>query len=601
MAVAGTLEIQLLANVARLQSDMNQAKSSVTGAMKGIESAVGSAKAALGALGIGLSVVGFANLIKGSIDAMDRLNDLSKSTGITVENLAGLKLLARQTGTDLDGLAKGINKMSVEMGKDPEAFRRLGITATDNVARFRQLADVFNALPDISQRNALANKIFGKSWAELAPALSEGGDKIGEIVEKGAKASGVTGEMAKKADELNDKWALLVGNGGLVNKVVESQLDPMLQLTNWLIKATEASDGLFKSMWKFANTPPPAALKIRGWLGMGPDLNGGMGLGSGPRGGRANTDRDVAGASAAANDYLGVGAAERAAAAKAAAKVIADAQKAELASRTEVARLTQELRAQEIADGYELEKLHEAWSAEEKKIADEKLAASALAVDAIRVSLLTEQELMAEHYNRQIADLVVAREQKAITDAQYNEFALALEDQHQLELKGLAEKGYTERQKFAALSTKNQSKQVLGELANLTAGVAQHNRTMFEINKASGIGMALINAYEGISLTMKTYPYPLNIAMAAAHGIAAFAQIQAIRSTTFGGGGGAPSIAGSTPAPPVTPVFSAAPGAGSGQSTVINLHGETFGRKQVKALVEQINENSKDGGRIVFA
>ena len=40
MALAGTLEIQMIAGMARLQSDMNQAKTIVGGAMKNIEGAV---------------------------------------------------------------------------------------------------------------------------------------------------------------------------------------------------------------------------------------------------------------------------------------------------------------------------------------------------------------------------------------------------------------------------------------------------------------------------------------------------------------------------------------------------------------------------------
>ena len=48
MAVAGTLEIQLLANIARLQKDMDDAKRSVGGAMSAIEKSVGMAARALG-------------------------------------------------------------------------------------------------------------------------------------------------------------------------------------------------------------------------------------------------------------------------------------------------------------------------------------------------------------------------------------------------------------------------------------------------------------------------------------------------------------------------------------------------------------------------
>src|SRR2546422_4204022 len=59
----------------------------------------------------GVGVGYFLSLTKGSIDAAAHLEDLSKSTGLTVERLAGLGVLARQSGTDLDGLAKGIDRM----------------------------------------------------------------------------------------------------------------------------------------------------------------------------------------------------------------------------------------------------------------------------------------------------------------------------------------------------------------------------------------------------------------------------------------------------------------------------------------------------------
>lgn len=45
--LAGTLEIQMLTNIAKLSADMEAAKSSVTGAMSAIESAVGMAQKAI--------------------------------------------------------------------------------------------------------------------------------------------------------------------------------------------------------------------------------------------------------------------------------------------------------------------------------------------------------------------------------------------------------------------------------------------------------------------------------------------------------------------------------------------------------------------------
>lgn len=232
--IAGSLEIQMLANMARLQSDMTQARNSVSSAMDHVERSVNKAKAALGALGVGLSVRFFVNLINSSIELEDHLNDLHKSTNITIEDLAGLNLLAKQSGTDLDGLAKGINKIMVEMGKDPGKFAAIGITAKDGVGVLMQFADIFNSIPDIATRNAVAQKAFSKSWAELAPGLAEGSKHILEVTNRGAKYSGITTESAKKADEFKDKLAELnVVTSGWTRSIA----DP---LVSWLLEVNAA-------------------------------------------------------------------------------------------------------------------------------------------------------------------------------------------------------------------------------------------------------------------------------------------------------------------------------------------------------------------------
>jgi lambda family phage tail tape measure protein len=238
--IAGLLEIQMLANLARLADDMNKAKSMVGSSMKSIESAVSTAKSALGALGIGLSVGYFTSLIKGSIDALDHLNDLSKSTNIAVETLAGLQLAAKQSGGDLDSIASSINKLSVEMGKQPEKFRALGVSAKDPLEAFKQLSDIYVKLEDPQQRAAVMAVALSKSWAGAAPLLAEGGQKIGEMVEKGARLSGVTKEMTKQADEYNDQMAELnVTLGATRTKLVGDMLPGLNRIAEAMREAAK--------------------------------------------------------------------------------------------------------------------------------------------------------------------------------------------------------------------------------------------------------------------------------------------------------------------------------------------------------------------------
>lgn len=228
--IAGRLEIEMMAQLARLSKDMQEAKRIVGGATKEIERMAGSAKNVLAMLGIGASLAYFTSIVKGAIDANDHLNDLNKTTSITVENLAGLRFASQQTGAQLDGTAAAINKLAQNMGKDAEKFRALGITAKDPIEAFKQLSDIFVAIQDPQRRAAVMADALGKSWQGAAPLLSEGSARIAQMVSEGAKLSGVTQQIVEPSDEFNDKLVMLTTNGGAWTAVLNRIL-PLLNAT----------------------------------------------------------------------------------------------------------------------------------------------------------------------------------------------------------------------------------------------------------------------------------------------------------------------------------------------------------------------------------
>lgn len=164
---------------------------------------------AFGALGVGLSVAGLVSFVKSGIDMADALNDISLKTGIAVENLAGFQLVTKQSGTDMDAFTMAANKLSVNIAKNSEEFAKLGITAKDPAVAFEQLASVFASIEDPQQRAAVAAKALGKSWQEMAPLLSMGGEEMRKAVEKGTKLSGMTQKMASDADAFNDSLEVM--------------------------------------------------------------------------------------------------------------------------------------------------------------------------------------------------------------------------------------------------------------------------------------------------------------------------------------------------------------------------------------------------------
>ncbi|MDP3650906.1 MAG: hypothetical protein Q8R67_04400, partial [Rhodoferax sp.] len=204
---AGTLEIQLMANMARLQKDMDDAKRSVGGAMAEIEKAVGVAKTALGGLAAGLSVgalVGFAKKVNDSVDA---LNDLKDATGASIENISALEDVARRTGSSFDTVSTALIKMNqglnaAKSGSDAEkAFKALGLSVAelkrlDPAEAMRVTAVALSGFADDANKARITQELFGKSLKEVAPLLKD-------LAEAGELHATVTTREAEEAETLN--------------------------------------------------------------------------------------------------------------------------------------------------------------------------------------------------------------------------------------------------------------------------------------------------------------------------------------------------------------------------------------------------------------
>lgn len=653
MAVAGALEVQMFANLARLSKDMADAKSMVGGAMSSIEKSVSQAKSALDALGIGLSVGFFANLVKGSIDAMDHLNDLNKTTRLSVETLAGLKVAAKQSGGDLDSLAASVVKLSVEMGKAPEKFKALGITAKDPLEAFKQMSDLFVKLEDTQQRNAFAAAALGKSWQGAAPALEEGSENIQKMIDKGQIANGTTTEMAKRADELNDKWELLTGTGGTMVALIGPLLPLLNAVADDMLKTKESADSLTRSLnplveimkvllviasdvsFVFTTIGKDMARAVENvqLIARG-DFAGSRALGEAFR-------ADAEAARKALDEYqktimnagtvakspatgTPAGGTSQADADAAARKVRAFLEEQELkaAAVKRAAMLEREQKErQTLLDRYQ-KMDNDRWvrDIEEqfKRDADAQMREHEKAIrknqqretdlESLRQSLLTEEELEQEAYVKKLKVLIEANEAGLVLDGEMMVIREQMEEAHRKRLLEIIMRTGTAERKWEVMNTQQRVQSVLQEAIKLTDGVAQQSRAMFEINKAASIANAIISTYEGAQnayTAMSKIPIvgpALGIAAAGLAIAAGIARVNAIRSTTFGGGS-SPSLAGGTAAPPVSiaqPQESPLTAQQQNQQPrevriQINSGRTIFNRQDLEEIMQGMNEIAADG------
>ena len=220
--LAGSLEIELLTNMARLTTDMAQARQSVGTAMSAIEKSVAFAKAALVGLGaVGLAAA-FANNVRAAIDLGDSLNKLTQRTGVSVEALSQLQYAAKMADVSTDSLTTGLKKLNVSIAAgasgDKEKialFKSLGITVTDATGSIKkadtvlmEIADTFAKSKDGAGKTAIAVALLGKAGDEMIPLLNGGGTALRAMMVEADKLGLTIGtDFAAQAEEFNDNLA----------------------------------------------------------------------------------------------------------------------------------------------------------------------------------------------------------------------------------------------------------------------------------------------------------------------------------------------------------------------------------------------------------
>lgn len=149
------------------------------------------------------------------------LEDASLRTGIAVESLSTLNLVAGEQGASTEALSKGLigmakfaDALAGGSKEAADALQQLGLSQSQFLAlspedRFKALADGVAAISDPTLRATVAMKAFGKSGVELLPMLASGSKGI-EGLQAKFDALGLTvssaniGMFAAFGDELSD-------------------------------------------------------------------------------------------------------------------------------------------------------------------------------------------------------------------------------------------------------------------------------------------------------------------------------------------------------------------------------------------------------------
>lgn len=207
------------------------------------------------------AAVGLKDMVFGSIDAADHLNDLSKKTGVAVDVLGGIGFAAGQAGGDLESASAATGKLNKSLAEAAsgnkeaaEAFKVLGVGVKDALGQTRSadavlvdLANKFAEFNDGPEKSALALRIFGKAGADIIPLLDDGGAALQQNIEYFKRYSGVTAETAAAADQFNDTLGKINLLSKAAGTTLASSLLPSFQsIADEFLRMKENGDG-FKS------------------------------------------------------------------------------------------------------------------------------------------------------------------------------------------------------------------------------------------------------------------------------------------------------------------------------------------------------------------
>lgn len=219
------------------------------------------------AVKIGTAVIGAAAAVGGAATAMvtsfadttGAIDDAAQRAGTSAEEYQKWTYAAKMSGIESEKLEQLMIKQQKSFADATdgskvasEAYKTLGIDISNLTAgdAFNQAIDALASMDDETQRNALANDLFGKSYADLAPLLNSGAEGIAALKEEASAMGGViSNEAVASGAELGDSIdKIKTAFSGMVNGLMVEALPVIQQLIGMVIDNLPMIQGLISQL-----------------------------------------------------------------------------------------------------------------------------------------------------------------------------------------------------------------------------------------------------------------------------------------------------------------------------------------------------------------
>lgn len=280
MADLGSLFVNLGLESAQFINGMKKAAAQSEATNKAISRAMDGAKTAVTGLLAVMSVDAFVSAARAAFDYADSIVDLADRTGATTKSIQELRYAAQMTGSDFASADGALEKFAKNLGTAQsggkamgEVFKGLGVTSSDFDTALRETIEGISKLPTVSQRNAAALQVFGKSAGTLTALMGEGAKGFDEFADAADDLGIVLGDdLLRNAGQINDRLDTLkmTLDARFASAIVQNA-DAIGNLADQVVKIATA-------IAQFWSQNPTAAMAIMGALagGIGGGLVGGL-------------------------------------------------------------------------------------------------------------------------------------------------------------------------------------------------------------------------------------------------------------------------------------------------------------------------------------
>ncbi len=198
---AANQSVVALAKVGSTADKISSGAQKVSDATKGISAAAGGLLAGVAAAGVAAAA------------AADDYNTLAKQTGLSTETLQEAKYAADLIDVSYETFTGSLTKMVSKLRTNEEGFNNLGIATRDASGELLGTEEIFwnsvnalSAMENETARDIAAQELFGRSAAELAGILDDGGAAFRALGDDAKKAGLIMSQDTLDGlNEVNDQ------------------------------------------------------------------------------------------------------------------------------------------------------------------------------------------------------------------------------------------------------------------------------------------------------------------------------------------------------------------------------------------------------------